>query len=110
MTMIGELLSVQAPLVDTLASRGWEHVPGKDLDRDEMSPFIESDIIEALTRFNPLIAEEPERAQEILRQLRTLPLTAADTGLVAANQGFAEWLRGLRTHEYIGTHGSQTVT
>lgn len=110
MTAMGELLSVQAPLLEAFVERGWTHVPGSQLDREETSPFIESDIVAALARFNPLIAERPERAQEVLRQLRTLPLTAADTGLVAANRDFAEWLRGLHTHEYIGTHGSQTVT
>lgn len=107
---MGELLSVQQPLLEALASHGWTRIPGKNLDREETSPFIESDVVEALTQLNPLIAEEPARAQEILRLLRTLPLTAAETGLVSANRDFAEWLRGLRTHQYIGTHGSQTVT
>ena len=79
MSGIGELASVQAPLVQVLADVGWTHVPGHELERDAASPFIESDLIDALVRFNPLIAESPERAQEIMRRLRTLPLTSAAT-------------------------------
>lgn len=110
MSGMGELLSVQAPLVATLEKLGWEHVPGAQLDREEVSPFLESDIVDALTRLNPKIAEEPERAHEILRQLRTVPLAAGDLGLVAANRSFGEWLRGQKTYTYVGTHGSETVT
>lgn len=109
MSGMGEVLNVQNPLVEALVKHGWTHVPGRQLDRDETSPFIESDVVDALSRFNPLIAEDPDRAQEILRQLRTLPLTAGEIGLVEANRSFGEWLRGLKTHEYIGTHGSKTV-
>lgn len=110
MSGMGEIASVQAPLVQALADVGWTHVPGHELDRDEASPFLESDIVDALVRLNPLMAEEPERAQEIMRRLRTLPLAVTDVGLVAANRDFASWLRGLNTHEYIGTKGSQPVT
>ena len=109
MTGIGELASVQAPLVQALAEQGWTHVPGHALDRDDTSPFLEVDLVGALVRLNPLIAEEPERAQEVMRRLRTLPLTASEVGLVTANRDFAFWLRGLNTHEYIGTKGSQPV-
>ncbi|WP_009883784.1 HsdR family type I site-specific deoxyribonuclease [Brevibacterium aurantiacum] len=110
MSGIGELASVQAPLVQALTELGWSHVPGHALDRDDTSPFLESDIVDALVRLNPLIAEQPERGQEIMRRLRTLPLTASEVGLVAANRDFASWLRGLNTHEYIGTKGSHPVT
>lgn len=109
MTELGELLSVQRPLIETLVKQGWTYVPGKDLDREETSPFIETDIVTALTRLNPLIKEKPDRAQEILRQLRAVSLTAAETGIVSANRVFSYWLRGLHTHEYVGTQGSQTV-
>lgn len=109
MAHMGELLSVQAPMVQALAEIGWTHIPGSQLERQEVSPFIESEIIDALVRLNPVIAEEPARAEEILRQLRTLPLTVVDQGLMQTNQAFMQWLRGLHTHEFIGTHGSQTV-
>lgn len=110
MSGLGELLSVQAPLVTALAKLGWEYVPGQDLDREEISPFLEDDVVEALIRLNPMIEEKPERAQEILRQMRTIPLSAGDLGLVSANRTFGDWLRGHHTHEYIGTHGNKTVT
>lgn len=110
MIAMGELNSVQAPLVQALVGQGWSHISGPKLNRDETSPFIETDIVDALVRLNPFIAEEHGRAQEIMRRLRTLPLAVADVGLAAANRDFASWLRGLNTHEYIGTKGSQPVT
>lgn len=109
MTGMGELTSLQAPLVDALVGAGWAHVPGSQLERPVESVLVEPEVSAALVRLNPVIAEEPGRAEEVLRQLRTIPLAALDAGLVESNRDFAEWLRGLHTHEFIGTHGSQTV-
>src|SRR5699024_11985931 len=65
------IASVQAPLVQALADVGWTHVPGHELDRDEASPFLESDIVDALVRLNPLMAEEPERSEEHTSELQS---------------------------------------
>lgn len=109
MSDMGELTSVQSPLVQAITELGWRHVPGRQLQREETSPFIESDLVDALVRLNPEIAEQPERAQEVMRRIRTLPLAVVDVGLVAANRDFASWMRGLETHEYTGTKGSVPV-
>lgn len=109
MSGMGELLSVQTPLVQTLAENGWDHVPGDQLGRPDEDPFATAEVEAALVRLNPAIAEEPERVHEVLRRLRTLPLTALESGLAEANQDFAAWLKGEITHEYVGTKGSVPV-
>ncbi|MFX0538581.1 type I restriction endonuclease subunit R [Ornithinimicrobium sp. Y1847] len=109
MSGMGELLSVQAPLVAAMVEQGWRHVPGNELTRDDVDPFVEDEVVAALIRLNPAIDEDHERVHEVLRQLRTLPLAAVDSGLVEANRDFADWLRGNRTHEYVGTKGSVPV-
>lgn len=109
MVGMGEILSVQTPLVAALVEAGWTHIPGEQLDREQEQPFVESDLVAALIRLNPAIAEEPSRADELLPQLRALTLTAVNDGLVEANRDFAYWLRGLHDHEYVGTHGHVPV-
>ena len=37
---------------------------------------------------------QPDRADEVLYRLRTIPLSVQGEGLVRANELFAEWLRG----------------
>ncbi|PNL18005.1 type I restriction endonuclease subunit R [Micrococcus sp. FDAARGOS_333] len=107
---LGEILSVQRPLVDALAGIGWAHVEGEDLPRADENYFIPSEVERALERLNPAIAEDPSRVHEITQKLHLLPLTAQDTGLVEANRAFADWLKGEITHEYVGTKGSVPVT
>lgn len=109
MSRMGELLSVQAPLVAALAGVGWTHAPADQLGRPDEDPFVTDQVVDALVRLNPVIAEEPERVHEVLRQLRTMPLTAQDAGLVETNRDFAAWLRGEVTHEFVGTKGSVPV-
>lgn len=48
----------------------------------------------ALTRINPEIAAQPERADEVIHKLRAVLLTVNQVGLVRANEDFARWLKG----------------
>lgn len=109
MTGLGEVLSVQKPLIEALVSVGWKHVPGDQLERAPEQPFVESEVVAALRRLNPLIEAKPERVKEVLRPLRALTLGSVDNGLVETNRDFARWLRGQHTHEFIGEHGSVPV-
>ena len=77
--------------------------PGRDLPRPIDSAFVQPHLIEALTRLNPLIAEEPRRVNEVLPKLRAVALSAVNDGLVAANERMTTWLRGHQTLKYIGT-------
>ncbi len=103
MAKLGEITSLQTPLVQALVEAGWTHIPGYQLARSDDSPWIEPDITDALTRLNPVIADDPDRATEVLQQLRAISIGAADTGLMETNRDLTAWLRGLRTHQFLGT-------
>lgn len=109
MTGMGEHLSVQQPLVQTLVAAGWTHMPGGQLGRDLESPFVESELTAAIERLNPLVAAVPERADEVLHLLRTVTLSAHEDGLVEANRAMLHWLRGLNTHRFRGADHSKQV-
>ena len=100
-----EANTVQQAIVDRLRKPdlGWTHVKGSDLERTIDGVFLEADLIEALLRLNPSIAEKPERIEEVLPKLRLAVLAAANDGLVAANERMVTWLRGHQTVRYIDT-------
>lgn len=100
-----EASTIQAAIADLLVSpeMGWKRVAGKDLERDEVSPLIEGDVAAALVRLNPAIAEKPERVAEVMPKLRAVLLSVPEEGLVGANERMVAWLRGLESHQFIGT-------
>jgi type I restriction enzyme R subunit len=106
-----EASTIQAAITELLARTeiGWEYVPGKELVRDGVSPLIEDDVADALVRLNPAIAEMPERVNEILPRLRAAILAVTDDGLVAANERMTRWLRGLESHQFIGTNSAVPI-
>lgn len=75
----------------------WKYIPADLLKRDEKDVLIESELIDALIRLNPTIAEQPSRADEIIYKLRAILLSVDDVGLVRANEEFAKWLNGDKT-------------
>jgi type I restriction enzyme R subunit len=95
--------AVQAALVDRLAKLGWVPVDASALDRRLDDVMVESEVTAALLRLNPVIAERPERAQEVLVRLRAVLLAVANDGLVAANEEMVAWLCGRRTMRFVGT-------
>src|SRR4051794_8398468 len=99
-----EASTIQDAIADRLSRSdlGWTYVPPEQLEREEMSAFVEPDVVEALIRLNPKIAEAPERVDEILPRLRATILAVADEGLVRANELMIDWLRGLQAHQFIG--------
>lgn len=94
--------SVQQPLVEELVRLGWTYVPGKELDREHEQVFVEPEVAAALARLNPDVADEPGRASEVVKQLRTLTFAVDDEGLVETNRDAARWLRGLQAHKFVG--------
>lgn len=99
---INERNSVQDPVIDRLAQLGWEKRYGERLHRELEDVFLDEDLVDALMRLNPVIAERPERAAEIVKLLRTHTLAAENDGLVAANAQFMRWMRGLVHHKFVG--------
>lgn len=100
-----EASTVQKAIVERLGNSdlGWTSIPGDHLDRGLETVLLEADLVTALIRLNPLIAEDPARVDEVVPRLRAVLLSALNEGLVAANEQLVTWLRGNRTHKFIGT-------
>lgn len=92
-----EANSVRDLVRDNAVSGGWVFVSDAELDRDETEVFIASDLRDALIRLNPTIAANPDRADEVIHQLRAVILSARSGSLLAANEEFAAWLNGDRS-------------
>ena len=75
----------------------WEYVPGAQLPRQSGDVMVEIWVREALIRLNPEIAAQPDRADEVIYNLRASILSVQADGLVRANENFMAWLRGEKT-------------
>lgn len=75
----------------------WKYIPAEDLPREYSEVFVEGMVRSALIRLNPEIAAQPDRADEVLYKLRTIPLSVQSSGLVRSNEAFTEWLRNEKT-------------
>jgi type I restriction enzyme R subunit len=97
--------AVQDALIDRLTKPdlGWRYVAGAALDRTTDAVLIESEVVAALMRLNPAIAEKPERVDEVLPRLRATILAVRDDGLVESNRRMTGWLRGQETIRFVGT-------
>lgn len=76
---------------------GWRYVSPETLNREITEVLIETELKEALIRLNPEIAQQPERADEVIHKLRAILVTVNTVGLVKANEEFAKWLKGEMT-------------
>jgi type I restriction enzyme, R subunit len=110
-TGFSESATVQAAIVRRLSrpDLGWSYVPGRQLDRTTDMAMVESEVVEALLRLNPEIAEAPERVEEVLPLLRAVCLSAVSDGLVAANERMVTWLRGTQTHRFVGAENYEPI-
>lgn len=72
----------------------WQYLPASELLREQTEVLVESELKKALIRLNNEIAEQPDRADEVIYKLRTILLTVNSVGLVRANEEFARWMRG----------------
>ena len=80
--------------LSSLSGEKWNFVRGTALQRNAQDVFIEPQLKGALCRLNPDIAEEPEKADDVIHRLRGVLFDARQSGLVHANEIFTEWLRG----------------
>ncbi len=87
--------------------KGWRFVAAEELPRQHSDVLVESMVHDALIRLNPEIKAQPDRADEVLYRLRTIPLSVQSEGLVRANELFAEWLRGEKSMPF-GERGEHT--
>lgn len=75
-------------VVDTLQTHGWKYIPADELNRQLSDVMVEDMVKKALIRLNPVIAEEPSRADEVIYKLRGLILSVQPHNLVAQNEAF----------------------
>lgn len=79
---------------DEVRAAEWAYVPGPKLPRQTGDVMVETWVREALIRLNPEIAADPDRADEVIYNLRACILSVKADGLVRANENFMAWLRG----------------
>jgi len=73
---------------------GWKYVSSTQLSRTENEVFVIKVLVETLIRLNPEIAEQPDRADEVIYKLRAALYAVRSDGLVRANEEFTSWLTG----------------
>jgi len=75
----------------------WDYVPATELPRQPGDVTVEPWVREALVNLNREIADQPDRADEVIYNLRACILSVQADGLVRANENFMAWLRGEKT-------------
>lgn len=75
----------------------WTFVEPLKVPRQPGEVMVEPWVREALISLNPEIAEQPDRADEVIYALRAILLSVQGDGLVRANENFMAWLRGEKT-------------
>jgi type I restriction enzyme R subunit len=94
---------VQMGVAAHVSKLGWQFAEDETLGRPFESVFLVDDLLAALAKLNPEIAEISSRADEVLSKLRAVLLGVRNDGLVASNEEFVAWMCGRRTIKYIGT-------
>ena len=99
MTAFNESNTVEQMILDATVKRSgsepaWSYVAGPQLPRQNNEVMVELSVREALIRLNPDIAAQPDRADEVVYNLRACILSVQADGLVRANENFMTWLRG----------------
>ena len=87
--------------------KGWRFISAEALPRQHSDVLVESMVRDALILLNPEIKVQPDRADEVLYRLRTIPLTVQSEGLIRSNEMFSEWLRGEKSMPF-GERGEHT--
>lgn len=110
-TMTGVNLNETSTLHEPMPSYGaqWIYTPASELPREITEVLIETELKQALIKLNPEIKAQPERADEVIYKLRSILLSVNSTGLVRANEEFAEWLKGNKTMPFGKNYAHVTV-
>lgn len=80
--------TIEQMLISVLQKNGWTYIPADKMPRQDSEVMVESMVKAALIRLNPEIAEEPNRADEVIYKLRSLILSAQTHNLIAQNETF----------------------
>lgn len=87
-SMFNEDNTIEQMALSALQGKGWKYIPADELPRAYSDVLVEPMLKEALIRLNPVIAEEPSRADEVIYKLRTLILSVQAHNLVTQNELF----------------------
>ena len=100
--------SAGSSIVSGVSSKNWTHLAGTALPRQLGEVMVEPWVREALITLNPEIAEQPDRADEVIYALRAILLSVQGDGLVRANENFMAWLRSEKTMPF-GPNGQHVA-
>ena len=81
--VFNEANTAEQMVLDSCQAAGWTYVSPADLGRQAGDVLVEARVREAIIRLNPEIAEQPDRADEVLYRLRTIPLAVQTYGRYA---------------------------
>ena len=109
MAQFNEANSVRDFVRDLVKSIDVQFVPGSELPRRLDEVLLEGRVKEALVRLNPEIEADPDKADEVIYNLRAI-LIAARTSPhpVVANEEFMAWLTGQKSMPF-GPNGEHTT-
>ncbi|MHB9010478.1 MAG: type I restriction endonuclease subunit R [Carboxydocellales bacterium] len=105
--MFNESNTVENIILSALSAQ-WKYIPSDKLSRQLSDVMIEPMVCDALIRLNSEIAQQPDRVDEVIHQLRAIILSVASEGLVRANELITEWFRGEHTMPF-GKNGEHTT-
>lgn len=91
--MFDECNSVEKLVLGALAPK-WRYISCDELSRQYSDVMLESMVQTALIKLNPEIAASPDRADDVIYQLRSIILSVAGEGLVHANERMMQWFHG----------------
>lgn len=86
--MFNEDNTIEKMLLMTLQKNGWKYIKAENLPRQDDEVMVEPMVKEALIRLNPVIAEDPSRADEVVYKLRALIISTEAHDLVTRNEQF----------------------
>ncbi|MBO0907797.1 type I restriction endonuclease subunit R [Arthrobacter sunyaminii] len=109
MAQFNEANSVRDFIRDLVQSINVPFIPGNELPRRADEVLLEGVVKAALIRLNPEIAADPDKADEVIYNLRAI-LIAARTSPhpVVANEEFMSWLTGQKSMPF-GPNGEHTT-
>jgi type I restriction enzyme, R subunit len=93
---------------DQLSGLGWHYLSHENLPRQPQEALVEQHLREALIRLNPDIAAHPDRADDVIYQLRAIIMSVRSDGLVKANEEFAAWITGEKSMPF-GENGEHVT-
>jgi type I restriction enzyme, R subunit len=109
MAQFDEANTVRDFVRDLVTGADVRFVPGRALPRRTDEVLLEGAVTDALLAFNPEIEKDPDKAEEVIYQLRAI-LIAARTNPhpVVANEELMAWLTGQKSMPF-GPNGEHTT-